>query len=239
MTLCPHCRLVLDTTSWLRDGTTESCLKNHGSACLACPKLLKIEQNIEETRRTLEQLLSEREELVSVLNQHHDPFLNQLPVEIVSHIFALSKSYLPSPDISDLGLNAKMNVQEALHPGQVCHNWRDIAHHTSALWSIFATTIIPKNYETSLEISLEWLSKSGGLPLFIQLYAKEPSDGAVSPFTHDFLESIAQHTYRWKVLELQFPMNMVPVFSTATAGKKMDQLEQISLNIQLDHLNGP
>ncbi|KAF9523489.1 hypothetical protein CPB83DRAFT_744004, partial [Crepidotus variabilis] len=61
--------------------------------------------------------------------------VNQLPVEIISHIFALSRPYLPSLLIFSVEeFNKQKNIRGVLNPGQVCRNWRTIAHRTPELW---------------------------------------------------------------------------------------------------------
>ncbi|KAF9523482.1 hypothetical protein CPB83DRAFT_862765 [Crepidotus variabilis] len=240
MTPCPHCRLDCGAAPKIRREVAESCLRSRDSPCLACQKLLEIEQKIEETRRTLLKLLTEKDELASAVNEHHDPFLNQLPAELVSHVFALSRPYLPSLNIFDPeNFDEHTNIQGVLNPGQVCRNWRSIAHRSPELWTVFGVRIKMNPCASAVQLSLEWLERSGICPLFMWLDAEEPPNGHVSQPARDFLTLVAQHAHRWKVLNLYAPIEIVPILCSATEGNGFGHLQHLLIDTRIEQLDGP
>jgi len=61
----------------------------HGRFCEPCLRLEAVDAKLYPHLEEENKLLLIRTEVKERFNQHHDPFIRQLPLEIASHIFAI------------------------------------------------------------------------------------------------------------------------------------------------------
>lgn len=137
---CPHCHISGPGVSRIRDEVLTQCLKNRNDTFVGCQKLLDIEQKIQDTRRTLDILLKEKEALASTLNEHHDLLSRQLPVEIASQIFLQCLMLQPENFITNEYAMENAVLGSLFLPGQVSKNWRNIPRGTPKMWSMVCVT---------------------------------------------------------------------------------------------------
>ncbi|KAF9527157.1 hypothetical protein CPB83DRAFT_907954 [Crepidotus variabilis] len=227
---CPHCHISGPGGSKIRDDVLIHCLKNCKDTCVGCQKLLDIERKIHEARRTLDELLKEKEALASTLNEHHDPLSHQLPVEITSQIFLHCLQLSPEDLITRRCYMEKYLIKSVLLPGKVSKHWRNIAKRTPSMWSIICVTLNQNNYISSGEVVRQWLELSADSPLFIQLDV-DPTMPVTDEVVGSILEKVIQQSHRWKLLDLDVPNDLLPWISNAMLSRYPDCLEHIKLGV--------
>lgn len=57
----------------------------------------------------------------------------------------------------------------AFHLGAVCRTWRNIAWTTPSLWTSLVFWVVYDTTEPQVQLAIEWLNRSGNLPLSIVL----------------------------------------------------------------------
>lgn len=225
---CPYCQISGRPNSKIYGDIRQRCLRNGRGVCAGCQKLTDIERKIDDARRALGRLFDEREELVTVINEHHDPFAHRLPVEITSRIFVHCRPVPPSVYTSGTRCNERELIRNVLDLVRVCKNWRRIAQGTPKLWTILCATMTRSNCISSVKIIQEWLQRSGGLPLFIQIGVEDyDDDKSVSHTAQRVVTSLMQHAQRWEVVELDLPPSFSPWMTTILSDKRLDKLEHI------------
>ncbi|KAF9525278.1 hypothetical protein CPB83DRAFT_859812 [Crepidotus variabilis] len=215
--------------SRIPDDLANKCHKNHAGTCCGCQKLIYIDRKIQDARRALESLLDEREELTSVLNEHHDPFAYRLPVEIVSRVFQHCRAVEPAAYTSDEQQHTLDLVKSVFSLGGVCRNWRYIVRHNPTMWSVLCATIMRSNRTSSVAMIQDWLDLSGSVPLFLQIRFVEQDDDRFHRDVQKIITSIAHHAHRWEVLDLAIPFFFLPAFSTAISNKTLHCLDHLKL----------
>ncbi|KAF9525276.1 hypothetical protein CPB83DRAFT_557032 [Crepidotus variabilis] len=173
MVVCHYCRISSRPKSRIPDYILDKCHKNCMRTCFACQMLIDVDHKIEVARRALESLLDEREELTAILNEHHDPFVHRLPVEIASRVFLHCRPIVPAGYTSGACHDEAELIKGVFLPGRICRSWRHIAQGTPQLWTILPITISKSNCITSVSIVHDWLARSKGLPLLLELRCDE------------------------------------------------------------------
>ncbi|KAF9527160.1 hypothetical protein CPB83DRAFT_895584 [Crepidotus variabilis] len=231
---CLHCHISAPGKSKIYDDVSTRCLKNRKGACVGCQELLDVERKIEETRRTLDTLLKEREALASTLNEYHDPLSRQFPVEIASQIFLQCLTLKPNDLITRRPPKEKSFIESVFLPGHVSEHWRNIAKRTPQMWSIICITLNRSNCISSVRVVREWLEQSGESPLSIRL-AVGPTlpmiDEVVSSILQKVIVLMIEHSHRWKLLDLDVPNDLLPWISSAMLSRYPDCLEHIKLGV--------
>ncbi|PPQ93433.1 hypothetical protein CVT25_004507 [Psilocybe cyanescens] len=137
---------------------------------------MQLEAKIAETISSLEKMLAERRQIQTEINQTHDPILRRLPREIASLIF----NFAIIPNIwaaREHRRPSKREIMAPLYLGAVCKAWRELAWATPRLWtSVYANVAVRADFvglstinESKLDTFLQWISRTGQLPLSIQL----------------------------------------------------------------------
>ncbi|PPQ96199.1 hypothetical protein CVT26_005510 [Gymnopilus dilepis] len=196
----PFCSMTHCTASGMTKTSNRKCLGpcqlNSGEPCDACTKLGLLDVRILEAQGLLDELVRQREEVVMrEVNARHDPFVRDLPPEIVSYIFELF---------------AKEEHHHELFLGSICKSWRRIAWSTPKLWTTVSIDIEEDTRKEDLEFLTHYVRRSGSLPLSIALSADTPSRDLSLYFP--FIEIVNQCSHRWKCLELELPFPLIELF---------------------------
>ena len=199
----------------------DPCTKLGRSPCELCVRLKELDQQVSEAKRSLEFVLEKRRELMTAVNEHHDPFIHHLPPEIASRIFHFCLPRLASVDIFN-DVDAALQVNYANRPipfilGSVCRYWRKIAWSMPQLWNILWLQVTPGTTNTVARSQLlnGWLGRSGQLPLFIRVFVSNAHCLSLRPSTSslDLIDSIidtlSNYADRWKVVDLSLPASSI------------------------------
>ncbi|KIM35640.1 hypothetical protein M413DRAFT_347359 [Hebeloma cylindrosporum] len=162
-----------------------------GGPCSACKEAMEVEQKIQELQQRHRQLRTK-------MNANHDPFVLKLPPEIASHIFVLSMD------------NLKTKTPYLF--GSVCRGWRQLARSTPQLWSKLAFFFPSRRMDSTFmenppHLVVDWLERSGGLPLSLQV-SYYPSGSPQSPPKEwlSIINVLNQHSGRWHDLVFDLPL---------------------------------
>lgn len=126
----------------------------------------------------------------------------------------------------------------------VCRTWRDIAFSSGELWASFGIQIpLPWRRKDQLRWAFAptWLSRSSGYPLVISISAMisaSPSSTewsyptndtpCKSSLPHELVQSLIQHSHKWKNLSIFAPPEWIEPFSTLSK-TQVPGLQQLSL----------
>ncbi|PPQ90012.1 hypothetical protein CVT25_009652 [Psilocybe cyanescens] len=88
--------------------------------------------------------------------------IDRLPLEIIAYMF----EFYVNETASCLWLPQR----GAFLLGAVCQGWRHIAWTTPPLWTTLVFTFEETTTENRIQLAVEWLKRSGGLPLSITLH---------------------------------------------------------------------
>ncbi|KAF7322370.1 F-box domain-containing protein [Mycena chlorophos] len=120
-----------------------------------------------------------------------------LPNELMSEIFI---RYLPPyphcPPLLGDGSPTKLT--------QICRHWRQIAHHTPALWRAVELFMLLRHadfMELQLDTASAWLLRTGGLPLCVVL-GNSTSGRAGQDHARNALRLLLDHRTRWEYAAL-------------------------------------
>ncbi|KIM47385.1 hypothetical protein M413DRAFT_199169 [Hebeloma cylindrosporum] len=170
---------LLFEASKLKMDRVAHCGVTEGWKCPACKEHIELEQKIQDFHERRRQVRTE-------MNANHDPFILRLPLEIASHIFLLAKGTTP------------------YRFGAVCSGWRQLTRSIPQLWSRLRFSVLgptnPTRMETMLRLVVDWLERSGGLPLSLHVFY-HPSDFTGSGPSNELVSIIHmfnQHSGRWQ-----------------------------------------
>ncbi|KAF9521775.1 hypothetical protein CPB83DRAFT_865256 [Crepidotus variabilis] len=225
--VCVNCQRAGVDTPNVHQNILKGCFGNGQGACVACRKLSALERKIEGARRTLNQLLAERDDLSFTLNQQHDPFATRLPVEIASRIFTHCR---PIPrariDLSDDDRYDYRGLIDAVfHLSQVCANWRRVAQSTPELWDVFCARFTSEDNVQEVAIASQWLKRSGELPLFIQIRVESTTPS----YFRKLFPLIISHSLRWEFFDLMAPLPFMKWFATMVSSVSLYPLKHLKL----------
>ncbi|PPQ93432.1 hypothetical protein CVT25_004508 [Psilocybe cyanescens] len=236
---CAVCRNQVD----LQDKAYSRCDMVQGMPCLPCTQFTQLEAKIAETIASLEKMLAERRQIQTEINQTHDPILRRLPREIASHIF----NFAIIPNIWATEQNSQPNRREIMAPlylGATCKAWRELAWATPHLWtSVYANVEIRDKFiglskinESKLDTFRQWISRTGQLPLSVQLrgvtpFFYESDDGMESDEDEKilyqkrlennigpFVDVLNNHSGRLRDLALVGPISLLQRFTGDSRG---------------------
>ena len=208
--LCHRCRGSRVET----EDQTITCVALECGPCFPCREREIIRQKIEQLEEEITKLKAKHSALGSRANEIHDPFIHKLPPEIGFHIFRLS---LPTLDFEDFHLWDKAAAfTRVLRLGAVCRKWRELAWATPDLWDTLYVRISPLQGHALVQwlpgLVLQWLSRSGMLPLTIFFSYSERSEesdsydssdeSTLEPVADLVIEVINLHSGRWQNLHL-------------------------------------
>ena len=153
----------------------ESCKLAHGSPCAPC---LELEIFDREAQSILERLSEDRRKILAQINRHHDPFIQRLPLELASQIFAFCLP-LRDPDTDPCynPLFWSRSKGRYIKPfnivlGAICRAWRQVAWSTPKLWSTLPISLHRCDNRAYKELVSEWLMRSAQIPLDVSLWNK-------------------------------------------------------------------
>ncbi|KAJ7177094.1 hypothetical protein C8R46DRAFT_1346969 [Mycena filopes] len=148
------------------------------------PDLQDLRRRLSSLDATIAVLTAERQKLQAESDAVVYPILS-IPTEITAEI--LMRSCDPS---------SWDPLKGPLVLTQICHQWREIAIHTPALWcSVHLTT------RSSLELLHLWLARSGNAPLNLTLHTWG-AQAAPEPL----LLASALHAHRWQDVRFALPL---------------------------------
>ncbi|KAF9530976.1 hypothetical protein CPB83DRAFT_833981 [Crepidotus variabilis] len=171
--------------------------------CVACQSLSALDAEYAAARMVL----------LSRVNEHHDPFILRLPVELASRIFTHCLPYPASLNVfSTLEDEADEEYTQPIPfiLASVSAQWRRIALATPQLWNILSLNFEGEDPAPSPFIINEWLHHSGTLPLYIRVFCgeePESEESLIPLFNH-----LNRESHRWKVLELHLPSRLFSQF---------------------------
>ncbi|KAF9522718.1 hypothetical protein CPB83DRAFT_864005 [Crepidotus variabilis] len=194
-------------------------------------KLTEIEHQIVHAQCALTKLLDEKERMASALNEHHDPLIRRFPPELASRIFLYTLPYQPSTAVFDSVFEEKTHIKAVFKLGHVCRHWRAVAHSTPELWTIFSATISPRNCVSLVQRSRDWLERSRGLPLLLQLRVSHPGNEMVSHAGQKVVASALLHSQRLMVLSLKVPTHWLNWMSEKLLSQSMDGLKHLTFGV--------
>ncbi|KDR86017.1 hypothetical protein GALMADRAFT_150356 [Galerina marginata CBS 339.88] len=190
----------------------QQCRISNGESCGVCNKFKHLESQILEAKRTLDELVSQYQDLKTQRNHIHDPITSRIPPEVVSYIFQLC---LPSPPSKSDPLH-DLDMEEGPSPlkfGAVCRDWRKVAWATPRLWTVLRFCISVPSFRARCDLAQQWLARSGGLPLTIYIFTPFLSNSSPSPVVvSSFIKLVNQYSSRWYQLRLNVPTSLLLQF---------------------------
>ncbi|KAJ3504345.1 hypothetical protein NLJ89_g7979 [Agrocybe chaxingu] len=198
---------------WTDKPGASACEVVDGGPCDPCIKITDLDIQISNVEAILKRLTDARRILQTARNHIHDPIVNHLPPELIGRIF------YPSP---------------RLILGAVCKTWRKIAWNTPELWtrlSISVDSNVKKNIVREREMSFEWLSRAGNLPL--SLYMNRARWESASPHYSEMARSwvvfiqdlMNEFGNRCRILDVELPVKIFfPVMSKARLSSQLKRL---------------
>jgi hypothetical protein len=125
--------------------------------------------------------------------------IRRTPPELLAAIFVLT---LPRQwqlwSSSILGSESSWYRKAVLLPGRVCRLWRDISLTTPRLWSNISITLKGESCEAEVNLVDTWLSRTGQLPLSIEIYVQKNE----VIFKHSIPSALIASCARWRYLQL-------------------------------------
>ncbi|KAF7375523.1 F-box domain-containing protein [Mycena sanguinolenta] len=145
-----------------------------------------LRSRLSELDTLISSLTAERQRLQDIADTIIYPVLS-LPVETTTEIF---RRCIPAQ--SNLG---KSSSEAPWVLAQVCRRWRQIALSTPHLWQ----SLFFRDGEAPIELLHLWLSRSGRLPLKLDLASVDPSRAA------SLMETSLLHCHRWQDVKFGLP----------------------------------
>lgn len=220
-----------------------------GGRCTVCEERLNIRHQIKELEERPNKLKAKHYALGTTVNEIHDPFIHKFSPEISSYVFRLC---LPTFDCEIPKCN-RWHRTRALTLGAVCRKWRQLAWAILVLWDTVFLDIhmsmsssLAKSLPTLL---LEWLGRSGKLPLTILFdhegytdidycslsQVRAVMDATVARF---ILDVIAIHSYRLRDLRLNAGIGIFECLSGSMESHQLSNLD-LTANAYLDRRPTP
>ncbi|KAF7375550.1 F-box domain-containing protein [Mycena sanguinolenta] len=170
---------------------------------------IALRSRLSELEALITSLTAERQRLQVVADAIIYPVLS-LPLDITAEIFL--RCIPPQSDLRQARSEAPFLL------AQICRQWRQIALDTPRLWR----SLIFNHEEASIELLQLWLSRSGSLPLNLDLQCWDtPRVGAV-------IETMLLHRPRWQDAKFGIPERLFPELDLDHASLPM--LRSISLD---------
>ncbi|KAJ7185196.1 hypothetical protein C8R46DRAFT_1342521 [Mycena filopes] len=179
----------------------------------APPDLHDLRRRLSTLDALITALSAERQKLQVVSDAVVYPILS-LPTEITTEIFLHSCDSSPwSPSTGPLLL------------AQICHEWREIAIHTPALWQSvhFAA-------RSSVELLQLWLGRSGDAPLDLVMHGWGTQIGPL-------IAASTSHSHHWQDVKFILPFHLYA--SIDLGNLPLPILRSIALDVFTSHSNDP
>ena len=150
----------------------DSCKLARGRPCASC---LELENFDREAESILERRSEDRQKILAKINRRHDPFIQRLPLELASQIFAFC---IPPQDPGDDPRYIPLIWDETecryIKPfniilGAICQAWRQVAWSTPKLWCTLPILLHRCGNSAHKDLVLEWLGRSAQSPLDVFL----------------------------------------------------------------------
>jgi hypothetical protein len=178
------------------------CTISEGHPCPACSNLIAVDKEISLLRgeATNEPLVEKRRMIIeSDINKYHDILFHNLPLEIIALIFRCYVDQTITPlFIGDWQTSDNEPSYAPFVLGGVSKAWREAVWATSALWSSLHVEVRPDK-QPPVQLTREWLSRSGQLPLCIRVDCTGMSE---SQILDSFLDLLRGYAHRWRILFL-------------------------------------
>ncbi|KDR84124.1 hypothetical protein GALMADRAFT_205867 [Galerina marginata CBS 339.88] len=180
-----------------------------GNCCPPCEELARVDEEVARAYDLLANLAKHRQAIKERINIHHDTLIQILPVEVASRIFITYVDDINAElDLEEEGIVMKRIVHPPFVLAAVCKDWRDIVTSTPQIWST-ANIHIGRNVIPEVELTIQWITRSGRLPLNISLSLwSVPNPDSLSPL----FQAIREQAPRWRRLSLRLPSNFYPIF---------------------------
>ena len=193
------------------------CVKQDGGPCLVCQEDMNLERQIQE-------LQDKRRNLLTCMNDSHDPFVLTFPPEISSHIFLLSMEHWDDDPYSGYDLFLR-RLPMPFRLGTVCRGWRQLARSTPQLWKTLSFTLAKPTKSRSLEHIRNWLQLSGHLPLTICVASYLGGNPASEEIYGPVIDALNQHSGRWQKLVLRISAPYFRHFCGSSPSSNLYDLE--------------
>jgi hypothetical protein len=127
----------------------------------------------------------------------------RLPPEMMSDIFMESCTTLTMPRNPDGIAKKDLSTPSQLNLTSVCRLWRSIAHSTPALWTSLRIYIPCRDIPQRIQDIEQWLSRSGQLPLSIQVHSSKLRLKLSNPLVDELFNLVESYSHRWENLEIR------------------------------------
>ncbi|KAJ3494043.1 hypothetical protein NLJ89_g10892 [Agrocybe chaxingu] len=201
-----------------------------GEPCDPCLKITDLDIQISNVEVILKRLTDTRRILQTARNHIHDPIVNHLPPELIQRIFSL---YAHSDD-DDTSAYIQKEKFVPLVLGAICKTWREIAWNTPDLWTRLSFSVdsnIKKNMVREREMSFQWLSRTGDLPLSLYMdrarwESSSPQRSQMARSWVGFIQDLMnEFGNRFRVLDVELPVKIFfPVMSKARLSSQLKRL---------------
>ncbi|KAF9480644.1 hypothetical protein BDN70DRAFT_920396 [Pholiota conissans] len=181
--------------------------------CGPCQKLTQMDKKIHKAAIALAALKQERQRLQQQAHQKHthEPFIYQLPSEIVSAIFEL----------------CLLNQRTPLALSTVCRTWRNIAYSTPQLWEKLSLQWGLERPPTPSLVK-KWIGRASECLLNIRFsvanirFNQETADSIIQ-----IIDILNQRSHLWKNLTYDGPLGFLPNFSSGN--QNLSQLRTLDI----------
>ena len=150
------------------------------------------------------------DELLQIKIEEHDTFSRHLPPELISHIFTIyTETFNSSFDIKQ-----PSTEHGPLVLGAVSKFWREVAFGTPQLWNTINIHVcFPSNNITpKIELTKQWLDRSGQLPLYLSLRIRTTNIKFESCLLGPLFSLIRNLALRWYLLALDISPKLYTTF---------------------------
>ncbi|KAF9482921.1 hypothetical protein BDN70DRAFT_918728 [Pholiota conissans] len=193
-----------------------------GLSCTPCEDLVTMDQEILIAEEIVVKLKLKRKEICKRRNNVHDLLTSRLPPEVVSRIFI---KFLPASVSRSYSIN--MNRRKPFDElptttpfllGSVSTRWRAVTLSTPPLWTSISIDLTYTSEAFAILLQ-EWLERSGGLRLYLNIYATDlypiltPSQPLMQ-ISMQISNVLATCMPRWYYLLLEVPSTFFPCICT-------------------------
>ena len=175
-------------------------------ACNVCGRLKDVDDQIRTAQALVANLLRTRQLVSTQINlTHNKDLFHRMPNEVLGHIF------------EDCG------PSYALRVGAVCRRWRRIARSTPRLWTTIKIQLFSNIpwLNSTLDLAREWLSRSGQLPLTINVtcYTMMNISSSQMNAMEAIIKLINEYAHRWQDLQLRVPASLLQGIRSDSQGR--------------------
>ncbi|KIM37075.1 hypothetical protein M413DRAFT_31225 [Hebeloma cylindrosporum] len=167
-------------------------------------------RDYEQLEDQINQLLEKRHQLKACISLYHrKEIMQKIPPEVLANIFQFFVS-------SDCESHCN-----PLFLGAICRRWRAIAWSAPRLWCSIAINVNRGSHGDEVRLIRDWLSRSGQLPLSIRITMNPNYELLPEAVISAVIEGVNEYADRWRVLDIQVPPSMLPLFHTDLRGKSI------------------